>query len=59
MAGETADVARTVRIKDLQATLQTSLEKLEMPSEHAAGLAGLLVDNELRGHPDHGAAMLH
>ena len=59
MAGETGDVARTVRIEDLQACLQAALEKLDMPSDHAAGLAALLVDTELRGHPDPGAAMLH
>jgi LDH2 family malate/lactate/ureidoglycolate dehydrogenase len=59
MAGESGDVARTVGIEALRSCLQRALERLEMPSDHAAGLAGLLVDNELRGHPDHGAAMLH
>jgi LDH2 family malate/lactate/ureidoglycolate dehydrogenase len=54
----TVDRAITVRIGDLHACIRAAFERLDLPNEHAAGIADLLVDAELRGHPDHGAAML-
>lgn len=48
----------TVRIDDLRTCLTGSLEKLGLSPDDAFALAGLLVDSELRGHPDHGAAAL-
>jgi LDH2 family malate/lactate/ureidoglycolate dehydrogenase len=47
-----------VRIDDLQRCLTGAFERLGLGPEDAAGLAGLLVDSELRGHPDHGVAAL-
>jgi LDH2 family malate/lactate/ureidoglycolate dehydrogenase len=49
---------KLVRIDDLRACLAAAFERLELGPEDAAGLAGLLVDSELRGHPDHGVAAL-
>jgi LDH2 family malate/lactate/ureidoglycolate dehydrogenase len=45
-----------VRIDDLRRCLATAFERLGV--EDADGLAGLLVDAELRGHHDHGVAAL-
>jgi LDH2 family malate/lactate/ureidoglycolate dehydrogenase len=50
--------AQLVRIDDLRRCLATAFERLELSSEDAEGLGGLLVDSELRGHPDHGVAAL-
>jgi LDH2 family malate/lactate/ureidoglycolate dehydrogenase len=47
-----------VRIDDLRRCLADAFERLELGSEDAAGLAELLLDSELRGHPDHGVAAL-
>ena len=47
-----------VRIDDLRRCLVVAFERLELTPEDAEGLAGLLVDSELRGHPDHGVAAL-
>ena len=47
-----------MRIDDLQRCLVVAFERLELTPEDAEGLAGLLVDSELRGHPDHGVAAL-
>ncbi len=47
-----------VRIDDLRRCLAHAFERLGLSPEDAAGLAGLLVDSELRGHPDHGVAAL-
>jgi LDH2 family malate/lactate/ureidoglycolate dehydrogenase len=51
-------IARLVRIDDLRRSLAMAFERLHLTSEDAEGLAGLLVDSELRGHPDHGVAAL-
>jgi LDH2 family malate/lactate/ureidoglycolate dehydrogenase len=47
-----------VRIDDLRRCLARVFERLELAPEDADGLAGLLVDSELRGHRDHGVAAL-
>jgi LDH2 family malate/lactate/ureidoglycolate dehydrogenase len=47
-----------VRIGDLRRCLAGTFERLDLTPEDAGGLAGLLVDSELRGHPDHGIAAL-
>jgi LDH2 family malate/lactate/ureidoglycolate dehydrogenase len=49
---------KRVRIDDLRRCLAGAFERLELTPEDAGGLAGLLVDSELRGHPDHGVAAL-
>jgi LDH2 family malate/lactate/ureidoglycolate dehydrogenase len=54
----TGEGARLVRIDDLRRCLATAFERLELTPADADGLAGLLVDSELRNHPDHGAAAL-
>jgi LDH2 family malate/lactate/ureidoglycolate dehydrogenase len=50
--------ARLVRIDDLRHCLALAFERLQITPVDAEGLAGLLVDSELRGHPDHGVAAL-
>jgi LDH2 family malate/lactate/ureidoglycolate dehydrogenase len=50
--------ARLVRIDDLRRCLAVAFERLQLTREDAEGLAGLLVDSELRGHPGHGVAAL-
>jgi LDH2 family malate/lactate/ureidoglycolate dehydrogenase len=50
--------AQLVRIDDLRSCLAIAFEHLHLPPEDAEGLSGLLVDSELRGHPDHGVAAL-
>ena len=50
--------ARLVRIDDLRRCLAIAFERLQLTPEDAEGLGGLLVDSELRGHPDHGVAAL-
>ena len=49
---------RLVRIDDLRRCLAVAFERLQLTREDAEGLAGILVDSELRGHPDHGVAAL-
>jgi LDH2 family malate/lactate/ureidoglycolate dehydrogenase len=58
MANDHSEDAQLVRIDDLRRCLAAALERLRLTSEDAEGVAGLLVDSELRGHPDHGAATL-
>jgi LDH2 family malate/lactate/ureidoglycolate dehydrogenase len=58
MASDQNDGARLVQIDDLRRCLTTAFERLQLTHEDATALAGLLVDSELRGHPDHGAAAL-
>lgn len=53
-----SEAARLVRIDDLRRCLATAFELLELSAEEAEALAGLLIDSELRGHPDHGIAAL-
>jgi LDH2 family malate/lactate/ureidoglycolate dehydrogenase len=58
MSGSGGDSARLVRFDDLRRCLANAFERLHLTPEDADGLAGLLLDSELRGHPDHGAAAL-
>jgi len=58
MANDRSEGARLVRIDDLRRCLAIAFERLQLPPEDAEGLGGLLVDSELRGHPDHGVAAL-
>jgi LDH2 family malate/lactate/ureidoglycolate dehydrogenase len=58
MANGRSEGAPLVRIDDLRRCLAGAFERLQLAREDADGLAGLLVDSELRGHPDHGVAAL-
>ena len=58
MANDRGEGARLVRIDDLRRCLAGAFERLQLTPEDAEGLGGLLVDSELRGHPDHGVAAL-
>jgi LDH2 family malate/lactate/ureidoglycolate dehydrogenase len=58
MANDQSQGARLVRIDDLRRCLAVAFERLRLTPEDADGLGGLLVDSELRGHPDHGVAAL-
>ena len=58
MADDQSKGARLVRIDDLRRCLAGAFERLHLTPEDAEGLGGLLVDSELRGHPDHGVAAL-
>jgi LDH2 family malate/lactate/ureidoglycolate dehydrogenase len=58
MAEERGEGARLVRIDDLRRCLATAFGRLGLAPGDAEGLAGLLLDSELRGHPDHGVAAL-
>jgi LDH2 family malate/lactate/ureidoglycolate dehydrogenase len=49
---------KRVRIGDLRRCLAGAFERLGLSAEDADGLAGLLLDSELRGHRDHGIAAL-
>ena len=49
---------RLVQIDDLRRRLAVAFEHLQLTRENAEGLSALLVDSELRGHPDHGVAAL-
>lgn len=49
---------RTVRIDELGRCLAGVFEALALSRRGAGDLADLLVDSELRGHPDHGVAAL-
>jgi LDH2 family malate/lactate/ureidoglycolate dehydrogenase len=49
---------KLVRIDELRHCLSGVFERLDLTPEDAGGLAGLLVDSELRGHRDHGIAAL-
>ena len=49
---------KLVKIDDLRRCLAGAFERLGLGPEDADGLAGLLVDSELRGHHDHGIAAL-
>jgi LDH2 family malate/lactate/ureidoglycolate dehydrogenase len=50
--------ALLVRIDDLRRCLVIAFERLQLSRGDAEGLGGLLVESELRGHPDHGVAAL-
>jgi LDH2 family malate/lactate/ureidoglycolate dehydrogenase len=56
MSGNGVDRARAVCIDDLRLCLANAFERLQLTPEDAEGLAGLLLDSELRGHSDHGVA---
>jgi LDH2 family malate/lactate/ureidoglycolate dehydrogenase len=58
MAVDRSEDTRLVRIADLRRCLAIAFERLQLTPEDAEGLGGLLVDCELRGHPDHGVAAL-
>jgi LDH2 family malate/lactate/ureidoglycolate dehydrogenase len=58
MADNRSADPRLVRIDDLSRCLATTFQRLNLTPEDADGLAELLVDSELRGHPDHGIAAL-
>jgi LDH2 family malate/lactate/ureidoglycolate dehydrogenase len=58
MADEREQGARRVRIDDLRRCLAAAFERIGLEDEDAGALADLLVDSELRGRPDHGAAAL-
>jgi LDH2 family malate/lactate/ureidoglycolate dehydrogenase len=49
---------RRVGIDDVRGCLTAAFEALELAPDGAAALAELLVDSELRGHPDHGVAAI-
>jgi LDH2 family malate/lactate/ureidoglycolate dehydrogenase len=49
---------KVVPIDDLRRCLAGAFGRLELDHEEADGLAQLLLDSELRGHPDHGVAAL-
>ena len=52
------DGTRLVSTADVRRSLAGAFERLGLTPEDGADLAGLLVDSELRGHPDHGVAAL-
>ena len=58
MDNDQSQGARLVRIDDLRRCLAVAFQRLQLRREDAEGLGGLLVDSELRGHPDHGVAAL-
>jgi LDH2 family malate/lactate/ureidoglycolate dehydrogenase len=58
MAEDRDEGTRLVRIDELQRCLAIAFERLRLAPGDADGLAGLLVDSELRGHADHGVAAL-
>jgi LDH2 family malate/lactate/ureidoglycolate dehydrogenase len=58
MTNDQSRGARLVRIDDLRRCLAVAFQRLRLTAEDAEGLGGLLVDTELRGHPDHGVAAL-
>jgi len=58
VAKDKSEGARLVRIDDLRRCLAIAFERLNLTPEDADGLVGLLVDSELRGHPDHGVGAL-
>jgi LDH2 family malate/lactate/ureidoglycolate dehydrogenase len=58
MADEHGEGARQVRIEDLRGCLAAAFERLGLIRDDAEALGDLLVDSELRGRPDHGAAAL-
>jgi LDH2 family malate/lactate/ureidoglycolate dehydrogenase len=58
MASDHSQGERLVGIEDLRRCLAMAFERLRLEPEDAEGLGGLLVDSELRGHPDHGVAAL-
>lgn len=49
---------RTVDIGALNTCLRSLLERLDVADDHAAAIADVLVDAELRGYPDHGVWFL-
>jgi LDH2 family malate/lactate/ureidoglycolate dehydrogenase len=58
MAGGRSDGTRLVPIDALLRCLAGAFERLGLTPEDADAIADLLVDSELRGRPDHGAAAL-
>jgi Malate/L-lactate dehydrogenase len=58
MVDDRSEAPRPVRIDDLRGCLAIAFKRLGLAPGDAEGLGGLLVDSELRGHPDHGVAAL-
>jgi LDH2 family malate/lactate/ureidoglycolate dehydrogenase len=58
MDDKRSNASQLVQLDDLRRCLVMAFGRLELSAEDADGLAGLLVDSELRGHPDHGVAAL-
>ena len=58
MADDQGEGTRLVRIDDLRRCLAIALTRLQLTPEDAEELGRLLVDSELRGHPDHGVVAL-
>jgi LDH2 family malate/lactate/ureidoglycolate dehydrogenase len=58
MANDHSEDARLVGIDELRSCLAAAFERLQLTPDDAKGLAGLLLDSELRGHRDHGVAAL-
>jgi LDH2 family malate/lactate/ureidoglycolate dehydrogenase len=58
VSGNGSDGVRLVRIDDLRPCVANVFERLQLPCGDSEGLAGLLLDSELRGHADHGVAAL-
>lgn len=57
--GDSQDApTRHVAAAELRRCLTGALERLGLTPEDATSLADLLLDSELRGHPDHGVAAL-
>jgi LDH2 family malate/lactate/ureidoglycolate dehydrogenase len=50
--------SRVVRIDDLRRCLRKAFKRLNLMADDAEAQAGLLLDSELRGHPDHGIVAL-
>jgi LDH2 family malate/lactate/ureidoglycolate dehydrogenase len=58
MANDQGEGTRLVGIDDLRRCLAIAFERLQLAAEDAGDLAGLLIDSELRGDPDHGVVAL-
>jgi LDH2 family malate/lactate/ureidoglycolate dehydrogenase len=58
MNDEPTPSARPVLLDDLRTCLAHVFARLGLGAGDAAGMADLLMDSELRGHPDHGVAAL-
>jgi LDH2 family malate/lactate/ureidoglycolate dehydrogenase len=58
MMADERGAVRLVRIDNLRGALVAGFRRLGLSAEHADGIAALLLDAELRGHPDHGVARL-
>ena len=55
---EQQEMSRLVSIVDLRACVVDVLRRFDLPDDHGAIIADLLVDGDLRGYDDHGVSML-